>query len=208
MPMFSFNQAIEDALPRFASGSRKGEVRWLFGAVVAACALLVGFISLTAIKRYSFTCDYDSIVHPREHVAQAPLPRSIFSPASNEILLGDQGRMPNLLEQNGIVGTVTRSQLPSLESRAHVSVPQTIWRTARSRRDTPEFATDLFNSWTKHNPGWDQYFMDDEDIEVFVAAHYNDTVVQAFKEMPLGVMKADVFRYASPRKTAYIFTAR
>lgn len=124
----------------------------------------------------------------------------MFSTASNRILKGQNGTdQPNVLNRDGVVGSVSRLILPSLASRVDVTVPQIIWQTARSRDDTPELGTDLFNSWTTQNPGWDHYFMDDADVEAFVAAHYNDTVLQTFKEMPLGVMRADVFRYTSPQ---------
>lgn len=171
--------------------------------IVAACGVLAGLIT-SASKRQSFP----GSTQYRKGQVQAPLPNRVFGSVSNQILRGGQGRQPNTLERDGVVGTVTRSEPPTLTSRADVSVPQTIWRTARSRRDTPAFATDLFNSWTRLNPGWDQYFLDDEDIEAFVGAHYNDTVLQAFKELPLGVMKADLFRYAGLWKTANAQTAR
>ena len=205
---FEFSNTVVSALYqtvmmgwRSLLGVRKGFKSVVTCLVVGSLAVLAGLFSLTASKitQHRWFCKNFRDIQPRSQGTQGTLPIRIFSAESNQILRGGQGRQPNLLERDGIAGTVTRSENPSLLSRADVNVPQTIWRTARSRQGTPEFATDLFNSWTKFNPGWDQYFMDDEDVEAFVAAHYNDTVLQAFKDLPLGVMKADLFRYASLR---------
>lgn len=104
----------------------------------------------------------------------------------------------HLLPYDGVVYTVPRAAEPSLHSRTRVSIPQTIWQTARSHQNTPLLATDLFNSWTKHNEGYDHFFLDDSDVVEIVKAHYNSSVVQAFIEMPLGVMRADAVRCAAP----------
>lgn len=173
---------------------------WLVVGSLAALAGLFILMARNIPEKKSFF-NHATSLQPRRSRVQGRVPSKLFRPESNQILRGGHGRQPNLLERDGNVGTVTRSNPPSLESRTDVNVPLTIWRTARSRQGTPELATDLFNSWTKLNPGWDQYFMDDDDIEAFVAAHYNDTVLQAFHDLPLGVMKADLFRYASLPKT-------
>lgn len=130
---------------------------------------------------------------------QETLPSSIFSPSSNSILVGQEGPdQLNVLSSDGVVGSVSRSTHPLLSTRVSVSVPQTIWQSAGSREDTPDFKTDLFNVWTTKNPGYDHYFLDDQDVEAFVAAHYNDTVLQSFRKLPIDVMRADVFRYVNP----------
>lgn len=79
-----------------------------------------------------------------------------------------------------------------------VTVPQIIWQTARSRQDTPALGIDLFNSWTMHNQRYDHFFLDDAAVQEFVEAHYNQSVADAFKGMPLGVMRADAVRCATP----------
>lgn len=163
--------------------------------LVLACVLLVGTVTLVASLHQSRASSCDS---RQSSPRQATLRSLIFSSSANRLLKKPDRAQPNLLEPDGVVGSVSRSKLPVQATLFDVSVPHTIWQTARSREDTPEFGTELFNSWTTKNPGYDHYFMDDEDIEAFIAAHYNDTVLQTFKEMPLGVMKADVFRYAHP----------
>lgn len=180
---------------------RSGAMRGVICLVVCSLAVLVGLFSWTAsdVRKHNLG-HQQKINQPRKSGAQGTLPSLLFRPESNMVLRDGQGLQPNMLERDGVVGTVTRSVFPSLESQTGTYVPRTIWRTGKSREGTPEFATDLYNSWTKLNPGWDQYFLDDEDIEAFVAAHYNDTVLQAFQDLPLGVMKADLFRYASPRR--------
>lgn len=128
----------------------------------------------------------------RRPFRSAPAP-IIFDPgtAPTEVAVH---RNAAILPRDGVVDTVSRTQDPDLFDQTTVSIPQTIWQTARVRTDTPPSGTDLFNSWTEKNPTWDHYFLDDEEVATFVAAHYNDTVQEAFRDLPLGVMKADVFR--------------
>lgn len=92
------------------------------------------------------------------------------------------------------VYSVLRTSQPSVGSRRRASLPQTIWQTARSHVDTPPLAIDFFNSWTAHNPGYDHFFLDDEEIQEMVGSLYNESVADAFKNLPLGVMRADAAR--------------
>lgn len=100
----------------------------------------------------------------------------------------------NLLPHDGNVYTVPRAANASVYSRTRVSIPQMIWQTARSHNDTPPLGIDLFNSWTSFNQGYDHFFLDDAEVLEFVREHYNQSVVDAFKAMPLGVMRADAVR--------------
>lgn len=100
-----------------------------------------------------------------------------------------------LLPQKGNVYSVMRAADASPRAFARVSIPQTIWQTARSHNDTPQLGIDLYNSWTQHHPGWDHYFLDDAEVHKFVEEQYNQSVADAFKELPLGVMRADAVRY-------------
>ena len=51
-----------------------------------------------------------------------------------------------------------------------------------------------FDSWTDMNPAFDHYVLDDAEVDAFVAAHYNESVLAGFRALPLGVMRADIFR--------------
>lgn len=106
----------------------------------------------------------------------------------------------NLLPQRGILHSVSRGAQPSAERRMQVSIPQTIWQTARTSNDAPPLAIDLFNSWSMYNQEFDHFFLDDEAVFEFVARHYNQSVSDAFRAMPLGVMRADAVRYGPTRE--------
>lgn len=121
-------------------------------------------------------------------------PRLIFS--SHRLYPSKSQGKTRLSLHEGNIRSVNRQIDPELEHRTAVTIPQTIWQTARSHDNNPRFGTELYNTWTKQHPNWDHYFLDDAEVDAFVAAHYNRTVLQAFRDMPLGVMRADVFRYA------------
>ena len=55
-------------------------------------------------------------------------------------------------------------------------------------------ARDAFDSWTNMNPEYDHFVLDDVEVDAFVAAHYNRSVLTGFRALPLGVMRADLFR--------------
>lgn len=179
--------------------ARDGAKVWKRWSVFACFAVLAALITFTTSKTLSQLCLLrGSRPNSPSVEAQVPLPRpsSIFSPASNRVISNKGGHERNILPHDGVISTVIRSVRPTSRTRAEVSVPQTIWQTARSHHNNPEYGTDLFNTWTRQNPGWDHYFMDDAEIEAFIGAHYNETVLEAYRDLPLGVMKADVFRCA------------
>ena len=51
-------------------------------------------------------------------------------------------------------------------------------------------------TWTDRNPHFDHYILDDDAVDAFVATHYNELVLAGFRALPLGVMRADLFRCA------------
>lgn len=180
-----------------------GRARTKLWWALSACVVLAGAISCVAFMLQRHTSSFRSrrtVWHTYDGELQDALPKPVFRPSSNRVLRNGQRREPNLLNSDdGIVGTVGRIYFPSVATSMEVTIPRTIWQTARSSQETPHDGVSLFNSWSKLNPAWDHFFMDDEDIDAFVAAHYNNTVLEAFRDMPLGVMRADAFRYTSPR---------
>eukprot|EP00189_Rhodosorus_marinus_P004584 CAMPEP_0113956850 /NCGR_PEP_ID=MMETSP0011_2-20120614/2333_1 /TAXON_ID=101924 /ORGANISM="Rhodosorus marinus" /LENGTH=295 /DNA_ID=CAMNT_0000967127 /DNA_START=122 /DNA_END=1009 /DNA_ORIENTATION=- /assembly_acc=CAM_ASM_000156 len=73
-------------------------------------------------------------------------------------------------------------------------IPNVIWQTVKSHR-VPRAAYKAGNSWTRLNPTYDRIVLDDVEVLEFVEKYYNQTEVELFKSMPVGVMKADFFRY-------------
>lgn len=51
------------------------------------------------------------------------------------------------------------------------------------------------NSWKKHYKTYQYNFYDDQRCESFMKQHFNGTIYDIYQKMPLGVMKADLWRY-------------
>lgn len=73
--------------------------------------------------------------------------------------------------------------------------PKVIWQTAKSHNPPPAVAKIMF-SWKDKNPGWDQRLLDDDEVDAFMVQHFNESVVAAFRKLPVPVMRADFFRLA------------
>jgi inositol phosphorylceramide mannosyltransferase catalytic subunit len=74
-------------------------------------------------------------------------------------------------------------------------IPKIIWQTYGTRRLTLE-AKIASQSWKDLNPDWDYRFCDDAAIGEFMEREFGGELAQVFHMFPLGVMKADVWRYA------------
>mmetsp|Transcript_11834 Transcript_11834/g.13753 ORF Transcript_11834/g.13753 Transcript_11834/m.13753 type:complete len:316 (+) Transcript_11834:118-1065(+) len=82
--------------------------------------------------------------------------------------------------------------------KSHFSIsliPKIIWQTAKSHNPPPA-SKKIIETWDKKNPDWKQTLLDDEELVAFISTYFNQTVVNAFKDLPLPVMKADFFRLA------------
>jgi mannosyltransferase OCH1-like enzyme len=73
--------------------------------------------------------------------------------------------------------------------------PQVIWQTAKSHNPPPAVAN-IMSTWKDKNPGWDQRLLDDAEVDAFMVQHFNESVVAAFRKLPVPVMRADFFRLA------------
>lgn len=75
------------------------------------------------------------------------------------------------------------------------SIPKVIWQTASSATDIPLDGVNCMGSWSSLNPSWVMRFADDQDIRRFFQLKMPE-FLETFDQLPLGVMKADFWRYA------------
>lgn len=73
------------------------------------------------------------------------------------------------------------------------TIPHKIWQTY-VQSDLPESAKKCQNTWFDQ-AGFKYNFMNDNQIDYFIKKHFNNKIYKAFKALPLGVMKADMWRY-------------
>jgi mannosyltransferase OCH1-like enzyme len=84
-------------------------------------------------------------------------------------------------------------------------IPKIIWQTYRTD-DLPRKALKAQKSWKKQNPKWEYQFCDDSEIGAFMDREYGGELAQLFHSLPLGVMKADLWRYAVLYKYGGVYT--
>ena len=83
------------------------------------------------------------------------------------------------------------------------SVPRLIWQTYRTLPLPPKPA-EISGSWALKNPGWEHRLVDDEGARAVLETHFpsdrvrfgNLSLLEAYDAFPLGVMRADTWRYA------------
>lgn len=73
-------------------------------------------------------------------------------------------------------------------------IPRHIWQTYKTKT-LPASASKLKDTWTSKNPDWEYHLYDDNDIEKYIKDRWNDSMYSFFKALPIGVMKADLWRY-------------
>lgn len=73
-------------------------------------------------------------------------------------------------------------------------IPQKIWQTYRTK-ELPRQAKEAQISWLELNPGYEYHLWDDDDIENYIRTARDADTLEFFKSMPIGVMKADLWRY-------------
>ena len=75
-------------------------------------------------------------------------------------------------------------------------VPTNIFQTHKSMayiKTKPKLLTAV-NSWKKHLD-FNYYFYDNNECEEFIKKNFTDEVYKAYMRLPIGVMKADLWRY-------------
>jgi mannosyltransferase OCH1-like enzyme len=82
---------------------------------------------------------------------------------------------------------------PTKQANRTSMIPLDIWQTYRTR-DIPRDAEKCRQTWV-HQKKSKYHFMDDHDIEQFMRSHFDDPPYLTFVNFPLGVMRADMWRY-------------
>jgi hypothetical protein len=95
----------------------------------------------------------------------------------------------------GRIDTTYRTHRPPLDQIFASTIPKYVWQTSKSHEDAPAAGVALVETWSMKNPAWDHFVLDDVEVDQFVSKFYNNSVLEAFRAMPRGVMRADAFRY-------------
>lgn len=72
-------------------------------------------------------------------------------------------------------------------------IPSILWQTAKTADD---LNSRFVKSWTVKCPTLDIRFMDDNACENFIRDNFSDEVFFVYKSLPLGIMRADMWRIA------------
>lgn len=73
-------------------------------------------------------------------------------------------------------------------------IPKKIWQTYLTKI-LPEPARVAQESWLTKNSGYEYALWDDSDIEMYILMRWPREMYDFFRALPLGVMKADLWRY-------------
>lgn len=74
-------------------------------------------------------------------------------------------------------------------------IPPILWQTAKSENDLFVFKSHIY-SWVENNPTIDNRFMNDAMCENFIRDNFSDEVFFVYTSLPLGIMRADMWRIA------------
>lgn len=74
-------------------------------------------------------------------------------------------------------------------------IPSTLWQTAKSASDLVKYKSHIY-SWLSQSPTIANRFMDDTMCENFIRDNFSDEVFSVYTSLPLGVMRADMWRIA------------
>lgn len=74
-------------------------------------------------------------------------------------------------------------------------IPSILWQTAKSENDLLKFKSHIY-SWIVNNPTIDNRFMNDIMCENFIRNNFSDEVFFVYTSLPLGIMRADMWRIA------------
>lgn len=76
-------------------------------------------------------------------------------------------------------------------------IPHILWQTAQTIEDITANPHRAFvKSWMVANPTFDSRFMDDNDCRNFIKDNFSDEVFSVYNALPLGIMRADMWRIA------------
>ena len=87
-----------------------------------------------------------------------------------------------------------------------MSIEKTIWQTYEtSYEDLQQFAKDGINTWLYHNPEWSHGYMSGPDREKFFKDNFSEEIYKTYLNLPLGVMKAGLWRFAILYKNGGVY---
>lgn len=85
-------------------------------------------------------------------------------------------------------------------------ITKIIWQTYKDPFDTlPDYAMKAAASWCSLNPGWEYRYMDDTEAGEFVLREYGSKWFKIFTDCPVGVMRADLWRYLVVHKYGGVY---
>ncbi|CAK0897830.1 unnamed protein product [Prorocentrum cordatum] len=74
--------------------------------------------------------------------------------------------------------------------------PRVLWQTEKQiEKELPDVVNSMRKKWVDLNKDIEMKYMDDGEALAFVEANFDKSVLDAFKGFPLGVMRADFWRY-------------
>jgi mannosyltransferase OCH1-like enzyme len=73
-------------------------------------------------------------------------------------------------------------------------IPTNLWQTYKTKQ-LPSPAASMRETWISMNPGWDAQLYDDADIDAYIKSSWDEKMYDFYTNLPLGVMKADLWRY-------------
>lgn len=75
-------------------------------------------------------------------------------------------------------------------------IPKIVWQTYKDDFNSISFqAQKCSMSWRKLNPDYKHKYFSDKDAENIIKEHYGDEWLEIFKNVPVGVIRGDIFRY-------------
>jgi len=69
-----------------------------------------------------------------------------------------------------------------------------VWQTYKTK-DLPKQAEEARETWISNNPDWKCELYDDDDIDNYIQRYWSKKMYSFYKDLPVGVMKADLWRY-------------
>lgn len=83
-------------------------------------------------------------------------------------------------------------------------IPGYIWQTCLNARLPPP-AVPLVESWSRLNPSWQHTVVDADGAEQLIRDNFDSDLLRVFREVPLRVMRADIWRYAVLRVNGGVY---
>jgi mannosyltransferase OCH1-like enzyme len=77
------------------------------------------------------------------------------------------------------------------------NIPKNIFQTHKSFKyiKSKPHISNAVSSWIKHSNEFNYYFYNNNLCDSFMRQHFSGKIYEAYKKLPLGVMKADLWRY-------------